>query len=178
MRTGATITSAIAAMTLAACQVVSDPPAERVVQDVEFLRGCWVTKGGPDGPYLGFLRLLPEGADGLTYQGYLHDVTDQTMQARLHLSFMRDGSSMTVRRADGDPPADVAATGGIQRAYAPLPDAIARELGKDTRRASYAYSPSSWVVASGEPESLLIYVIKQDGEIVEELFRGERDGCD
>jgi hypothetical protein len=178
MRTVGIVTSAIAAVTLAACQVVSDPPAERAAQNVEFLRGCWVAKGGPDGPYLGFLRLLPEGADGLTYQGYLHDVTDQTMKARLHLSFMRDGSSMTIRRADGDPPSDVAATGGIQRAYAPLPDAIAREFGRDTRRATYAYSQSSWIVASGAPETLLIYVIRQDGEIAEELFRGERDGCD
>lgn len=165
-------------MTLAACQVVSEPPAERVAQDVEFLRGCWVAKGGPDGPYLAFLRLLPEGADGLTYQGYLHDVTGQTMKPRLYLSFMRDGSSMTVRRADGDPPPETAATGGVQRAYAPLPDTIARELSEDYPRASYAYSPSSWVVASGAQESLLVYVIKQDGEIVEELFRGERDGCD
>jgi len=165
-------------MILAACQIVSDPPAERTVQDVEFLRGCWVAKGGPDGPYLGFLRLLPEGADGLTYQGYLHDVTDQTMKARLHLSFMRDGSSMTVRRTDGDPPSDVAATGGRQRPYAPLPDAIARELDQNARRATYAYSPSSWVVASGAPETLLISVIRHDGEIVGELFRGERDGCD
>ena len=171
MRTGATITSAIAAMTLAACQVVSDPPAERVVQDVEFLRGCWVAKGGPDGPYLGFLRLLPEGADGLTYQGYLHDVTDQTMKARLHLSFMRDGSSMTTE--------GLSRTGEFKtELYRAHP---AHWLTPRPGRTTYTSGPGTWLIVDGEADALIVKTATEDGHgnvLLSVLFNGERDGCD
>src|SRR5262245_46026983 len=38
-----------AALALAGCVIVSDPPRSTVVQNVEFLRGCWVSKTAPGG---------------------------------------------------------------------------------------------------------------------------------
>jgi hypothetical protein len=171
----------VAAMTiLAGCKIVSDPPRVVIVQDVEFLRGCWVAKTAPGGEITGFLRLLPEGADGLTYQGYVQVISGGQSTTPMHLSFARDGSSMTMRSASGRPvsPDD---HGGLARPFVRLPDGVAARLGQVPHRASYAAEPGqaehAWIVAEGDDETLAIYSLRNDGE-TNDLFRGERDGCD
>ncbi len=169
-----------AMLALAGCKIVSDPPRSTIVQDVEFLRGCWVAKTAPGGTITGFLRLLPDGADGLTYQGYVQVISGGQSTAPMHLSFARDGSSMTMRSASGRPvsPDD---RGGLARPHARLPDAVAERLGPVPHRLSYAAEPGqaegSWIVAEGDGETLAVYVLGGGGE-TNDVFRGERDGCD
>jgi hypothetical protein len=164
---------------LAGCKIVSDPPKVVIVQDVEFLRGCWVSKTAPGGAITGFLRLLPEGVDGLTYQGYVQVISGGQSSTSMHLSFARDGSSMTIRSASGRPvsPDD---RGGLARPHARLPDVVAGRLRQAPYRASYSAEPGqagSWIVAEGGDETLAVYVLGSKGEM-NDIFRGERDGCD
>ena len=168
-------------LALAGCKIVSDPPKSAVVQDVEFLRGCWVSKTAPGGEITGFLRLLPEGADGLSYQGYVQVIAAGEQSTPVHLSFARDGSSMTMRSANGRPfvPDD---PGGQARPHAPLPDEIAAKLPKVAHRVSYAALPgepaAAWIAGEGDGDNVAIYFLGNDGERMADLFRGERDGCD
>jgi hypothetical protein len=169
-----------AIVVLAGCKIVWDPPKATIVQDVEFLRGCWVAKTAPGGTVTGFLRLLPEGPEGLSYQGYVQVIDGGQSAAAAHLSFARDGSSMTLRSANGRPvsPDD---RGGLARPYAQLPDKVAAKLPKAAHRVSYAAGPAKnqagWLAADGDGETLAIYALSDSGE-VDDLFRGERDGCD
>jgi hypothetical protein len=173
--------TAAVTIAMAGCKIVSDPPKSTVVQDVEFLRGCWVSKTAPGGEITGFLRLLPGGADGLTYQGYVQVIANGQQSTPVHLSFVRDGSSMTIRSTSGRPvsPDD---RGGLARPHAPLPDAIAAKASKVPHRVSYAADPgqpqASWIAAEGDGETLAVYAIGNGGAKIDELFRGERDGCD
>ena len=164
------------------CQIVSDPPKKPITQNVEFLRGCWVSKAGPEGSITAFLRLLPEGADGLNYQGYFQPVLNGQMRPVLHLSFTRDGSSLTLRNDRGGPTMPLDEVGGAGRPYARLPDAVTGKLPKAEHRASYAVyggSPTTpWFVADGGSDTLDIYSVSKTGVVTEHLFRGERDGCD
>jgi hypothetical protein len=170
--------TAAAAIALGGCKIVSDPPKQVIVQDVEFLRGCWVAKMAPGGEITGFLRLLPEGPDGLTYQGYLQEISGGEQTTPAHLSFARDGSSMTMRSASGRPisPDD---RGGLARPHAPLPEALAAKVPKVAHRVSYAADPArtSWIVAEGDGETLAIHAVTGGGEN-KSMFKGERDGCD
>jgi hypothetical protein len=177
----ARVMTAAALVAMAGCKIVSDPPKTRVVQDVEFLRGCWVSKTAPGGEITGFLRLLPEGADGLTYQGYVQVVSGSEQTTPMHLSFARDGSSMTMRSANGRPvvPDD---RGGLARPHAQLPEAVETKLPRVPHRVGYAAEPgkpqASWMAAEGDGETLAIYVVGSGGAKMDDLFRGERDGCD
>ena len=172
--------SVAAVLALAGCKIVSDPPRGVVVQDVEFLRGCWVEKTAPGGEVTGFLRLLPEGVEGLSYQGYVQKIDNGQQTTPIHLSFARDGSSMTIRSATGRPvtPDD---RGGLARPHAKLPDAVAGKLPAAAHRVSYAERraepPASWLIAEGNGETLAVYVLEGNGE-ANDVFGGERDGCD
>lgn len=174
--------TAAALAALAGCKIVSDPPKSTVVQDVEFLRGCWVSKTAPGGEVTGFLRLLPEGADGLTYQGYVQVIANGHQATPMHVSFARDGSSMTMRSASGRPVAPIDDGGGLARSFAPLPEAIAARLPKVPHRVTYAVYParadSPWMAAEGDDEHLAIYVMGNGGQRMDDLFTGKRDGCD
>jgi hypothetical protein len=174
--------TAVAMMAMAGCKIVSDPQKSTVVQDVEFLRGCWVSKTAPGGEITGFLRLLPEGADGLTYQGYVQVVANGQQTTPMHVSFARDGSSMTIRSASGRPVLPMDDSGGLARPFAPLPEAIAARLPKVPYRVTYAVYPgqpqSPWMAAEGDGEHLAIYAMGNSGQRMDDLFRGERDGCD
>jgi hypothetical protein len=173
---------AAVAVAAAGCKLVSDPPMPRIMQEVEFLRGCWVSKAGPNGPVTGFLRLLPDGRDGLAYQGYLQAIEGSEMKSSVHVSFARDGSSMTIRQASGGPAMPQDREGGSARPYAPLPEAVLAMLPKAKHRAGYAVYPEQqktpWMIAEGDGESLAVYQLSHDGENPEDMFRGERDGCD
>jgi hypothetical protein len=174
--------TAAALAAVGGCKVVSDPPKSSVVQDVEFLRGCWVAKAAPNGPVTGFLRLLPEEADGLAYQGYLQLISGNEGRTPMHLSFARDGSSMTMRDTRGGPVMPMDREGGVARPHAPLPDAIAAGLQKVEHRASYAVyagqPQTPWMVAEGDGDRLAIYTLGSNGQGMGDLFGGERDGCD
>jgi hypothetical protein len=182
MRNCALALLALALAVPGACQVVSDPPRQAVARDVEFMRGCWVAKAGPNGPVTAFLRLLPEGADGLSYQGYLQAVRNGEAQQAMHMSFARDGSSMTLRDPRGGPIMPMDQAGGLGRPYAPLPDAVAAKLPNAAHRASYAVygaSPTTpWFIADGGKDTLAIYAVGNTGQTMGDFFRGERDGCD
>jgi hypothetical protein len=171
-----------AMVAMAGCKIVSDPPKSSVVQDVEFLRGCWVSKTAPGGEITGFLRLLPEGADGLTYQGYVQVIANGQQSAPMHVSFARDGSSMTMRSASGRAVLPLDDRGGLSRPFAPLPEAIAAKLPKVPHRATYAVYPqqpqSPWMTAEGDGDHVAIYALGNGGQRMDELFKGERDGCD
>ncbi len=170
-----------ALLTTGACRIVSDPPKIVIAQDVEFLRGCWVAKTAPGGEITAFLRLLPDSADALSYQGYVQVIANGEQTAPVHLSFARDGSSMTMRSASGRPvaPDD---RGGLARPFVRLPEAVAARLPKAAHRVSYAAEPerpqSSWLTAEGDEETLAIHAIDVDGQKIAVLFEGERDGCD
>jgi hypothetical protein len=176
------LVTAATVLAIAGCKIVSDPPRSTVVQDVEFLRGCWVSKTAPGGEVTGFLRLLPEGADGLSYQGYVQVIANGEQTTPMHVSFARDGSSMTVRSASGRPVLAMDDSGGLGRPFAPLPDAISAKLPNVPHRATYAVYPgradSPWMAAEGDGEHLAIYTLGNGGQPVDDLFRGERDGCD
>jgi hypothetical protein len=169
-----------AVLAMAGCKIVSDPPKSTVVQDVEFLRGCWVSKTAPGGEITGFLRLLPEGAGGQSYQGYVQVISSGKSEAPMHLSFARDGTSMTMRTARGESVLPDELSGGVSRPYAPLPRVITERLPQAGHRASYAFyrdrPESPWVVAEGDRDSIAIYFVGDGRE--NDLFRGERDGCD
>ena len=177
----ARLMTAAALLALAGCKIVWEPREPTLVQDVEFLRGCWVAKTAPDGEITGFLRLLPEGADGLSYQGYVQVISGGEQSMPLYRSFTRDGSSMTMLSANGRPvePDD---RGGLARPYAPLPDAVAAKLPEVAQRVSYKLYPkrgnSPLIAAEGDGEYLAIYAMENDGRKMDELFKGERDGCD
>jgi hypothetical protein len=178
----ARLMTAAAVLALAGCKIVSDPPKSTVVQDVEFLRGCWVSKTAPGGEITGFLRLLPEGADGLAYQGYVQVISGGEQTTPMHVSFARDGSSMTMRSSRGEPVLPEDESGGVSRPHAPLPRVVAERLPLAGHRATYAFyrgrAESPWVVAEGDDETIAIYFLDNGGEKMSDLFRGERDGCD
>jgi hypothetical protein len=164
------------------CQIVSDPPKKAVAQDVEFLRGCWVMKDERGERVFAFLRLLPDGADGISYQGYLQSVVVGQTKAQLYLAFTRDGATMTMRQADGrsDPP--LGEPGGTAHVFAPMPKDLALHLPKVKHRAAYVTragdAGSPWLIAEGGDETLNIYPVSSTGGAMGSLFKGERDGCD
>ena len=89
----------LATLALAGCIVPAPPRQSAVVQDVDFVRGCWVEKQEPDGPATGFLRLLPDGTD---YAGTLTRRIDGEIQTVGRLAFARDGSRLTIQPDSGD----------------------------------------------------------------------------
>ena len=89
---------AAAAVGLSACQIVSDPPKKVVAQDVEFLRGCWVAKAGPNGQVTRFLRLLPEGAEDADAWVAAHP---ERQEVRIAVGVLRDGSRDCALRLRG-----------------------------------------------------------------------------
>jgi hypothetical protein len=179
MRTGRIITSAMAAITLAACQVVSDPPAERTVQDVEFLRGCWVQKDSPAGKIEAFLRLLPEGVEGAALKGTIVDVREGDWTSTTSLSFSRDGN-----RAQLDRPQLPSVSGEFTRTMpserASLPTWMKPSLGGDVAIYRADGERISHLIAESDGERIEIRTAgtSVDATIIVREFSGERDGCD
>lgn len=169
-------------LTLLACETAPAGNSAEGPQDVEFLRGCWVAKSGPNGPVTGFLRLLPDGVDGTGYRGDVQIVTDGQVTIRMHLWFARDGSSMTIMRPTGDPVLPLDQTGHVMRPFRPVPDEIAAVLPEVQHRATYAaYSDqpkSPFMAAESDGDTLVIYAMAGGGQHAADLFDGRRDGCD
>jgi hypothetical protein len=149
---------------MTACETAPDPQlAAR--QDIEFVRGCWVAKQAPGGSVAGFLRLLPDGADGPAYQGHVQDVSGGTTTSKAYLSFARDGSSASTEIA------------GVKRTFAG--GAPPQSPGRKSAVFSAAEANGlHMLVVYSESEKLAIYSTAAgvDGRRI--LFEGERDGCD
>jgi hypothetical protein len=134
-------------------------------QDIEFVRGCWVTKQMPGGPAAGFLRLLPDGVDGPAYQGRVQDVSGGTMTSKAYLSFARDGSSASTVIA------------GVKRTFA----GGAPRQAPGRNGAVFSMTDANglhMLVVHGESEKLAIYSTAAGVDGRRMLFEGERDGCD
>jgi hypothetical protein len=81
----------VALLSVAGCQT-DPPPKLGVVQDIEFLQGCWVA-GGIDS-ISGFLRLLPPSPDALAYVGETRIAWNGSPDPATRFSFTRDGVSV------------------------------------------------------------------------------------
>lgn len=148
----------------AACAAV--PENRTVRQDVEFLRGCWVSKTEPGGGVTGFLRLLPDRQDGATYAGVVQTVSGAMVRDRFRLSFARDGSRVTVGYPDGG----LGVFAAIAVSASNRPQAVFEDSSGDD-------SGARLVVEAGPGDTL---IISRTGgrQHAGDLFRGERDGCD
>jgi hypothetical protein len=137
-------------------------------QDVEFLRGCWMVPGDEaSGSHVSaMLRLLPEGGDGPDYRGVINQVNaDGTFAPGVRLSFARDGRWLEIdqRRLPASRPPE-------------------REIQEITDSeliwAAWKLPEQRWLIAAGDPQSLVILSTKGDGNAGDVLFQGARDGCD
>jgi hypothetical protein len=154
-----TAMTAAALAALAACETTEPPKA----QDMEFVRGCWVSKDLPGGPPTAFLRLLPDGASGPTYAGSIIDVRDGKWNPGVRFEFSRDGSRVVVTRPD-----NAAQTYLRTESHPPRPasDASARVVYTDGRKL---------LIAAGGDDTL---VIQEGTSSPVTLWEFERDGCD
>jgi hypothetical protein len=136
-----------------------------MVQDVEFLRGCWFQKAEPDMPAMISLRLMPDEHGG--YGG----TTEGEHVPPIFVWFARDGAEMSITRPIDRPQPTVA-----YRAAA-LPPEIKATLPNTPHRATFAYDPrfGDWKVAEGDDSTLDIY---DPGQPSGFQFHGERVPCD
>ncbi len=148
----------VAGVVAALASCASVPAANR--QDVEFVRGCWVEKSEPGGMAMGFLRLLPDGAD---YAGALSRTVDGKMRDVGKLAFARDGSRLTVAYASGEA---VTFESRDPRLWPAEPN--------KAEFVRYAGSEIESVGVGGAPDRLAIGF--GDGLLGLVVF--ERDGCD
>jgi hypothetical protein len=164
---------ASAAIMLAGCQTAATA-MPGIVQDVEFLRGCWVQKDEPGGRALGFLRLLPEGVDGPVYRGDLMEVglAGDTISPGA-FGFSRDGSSMTMRI--GEERTETTLPHGRLTLDYPEPARGKRAVFGGTRPDG---SRAPFVIAESDGEHLWIFFASQSGRSIQGLVGMERDGCD
>ena len=168
---GRTLVTASLAASLAACQT-APPIKTAVIQDVEFLRGCWVQKDAPGGRAIGFLRLLPNTVDGPSYRGDVTEVSpDGNADSSGAFGFARDGSSVTLRIGDGT---ETTLHHGRLAEYPIAPRgnrAVFGGVRPDGSRAPF-------VIAEGDGEHLWIFFAGQSGASIGDLVSMERDGCD
>jgi hypothetical protein len=136
---------------LAACQTA---PGRN---DIDFARGCWVSKAEPGGPVTGFLRLLPPEPGANALYGVSQTVNGAMMRDRFRFELLRDGSGLTVGWPDGTRESARREPGG--------PVVFVLPGGART------------IALEGGAERLAIVQRRADGT-QEDLFRGERDGCD
>ena len=155
---------AAAFLAMAGCAM--QPEGGSGTQSIEFLRGCWVSKTAPGGEVTGFLRLLPQAADGPDYRGEIQAVSGGQMRNTMSLAFSRDGSAARLSMySDAAEPALYWRTGGNAGVPGASSAAYAREG-----------EPSDRLIVEGRPERLSIRRTMPAGDSV--LFAGERDGCD
>jgi hypothetical protein len=138
-------------------------------QDVEFMRGCWVWKEPVTGKVLGFLRLLPPGADAKTYDGEVQIVSGPEPEARSRFSFARDGASATWTAAFDRVPSGTYL--GRAPDEPPPPNvhvAVFQQPG----------DLGAILQVEGGDDKLSIFAtdLRTDRSFLE--FEGERDGCD
>ncbi len=175
-RACAALAIAGALLGLTACETVPGAqPADR--RDIDFARGCWVSKAEPGGKVIGFLRLLPPSIDAPTIEGQLQDVAGASTSRGVKLVVARDGSELRVEAGVGDDPLvgvyrpaeKLSWTPPMRMSYRALfvaqtaqhvPKIVIFEGEKDALRIAWTSAPAS--------DALLVVVV----------FEGERDGCD
>lgn len=144
--------------------------------DIDFVRGCWVSRATPGGPIDAFLRLLPDREIKDTLSGHAMSATGDPPVPRLDLSFARDGSVLGLRRPI---PNYQALDARLLSHYARVPQVGAALLSGDGQVAAYAQQGADdWIVVKAHDERLSIQRIGADGRVAETYFEGERDGCD
>lgn len=154
----AVLASAAVLTVLGACETT-----EPKTQDMEFVRGCWVSKDLPGGPPTAFLRLLPDGADDPTYAGSIIDVRDGKWNPGVRFEFARDGSRAVVTRP-----------GNTARTYLRTENHASRPVSYASAHVAYADGRNLLIVAGGD-DTLMI----QEGTNSPIfLWEFERDGCD
>lgn len=145
------------------------PDAAGSAQDIDFIRGCWVSKDAPGGQIISFLRLLPPTPGKSTLEGEIHPVASLYADKARRLSFARDGSTATLDYlVEGTPP----------ETYKRAPSDVL--AGAGSYRAIYARSDrdSALLVVEGRDEALRIFTTVRGGAQASDQFIGERDGCD
>lgn len=145
------------------------PDATRSAQDIDFIRGCWVSKEAPGGQIISFLRLLPPTPGESTLEGEIHPVASLYADKARRFSFARDGSTATLDYLiEGKPPET------YRRERTDAPGA------KGGYRAVYARGDmtSALLVLEGREEALKIFTTVRGSTQTSDQFTGERDGCD
>ena len=156
-----------AALAIGGCAVT--PGASGLHQDIDFIRGCWVSKDAPGGQIISFLRLLPPSPGDGVLEGEIHPVASLYADKARRFSFARDGSTATLDYLiEGKPP----------ETYRRDPADTASA--KDGYHAVYARSDrdSALLVLEGRDEALKIFTTVRGSAEAEDQFTGERDGCD
>jgi hypothetical protein len=163
--------------------------SQPVKHDIGFVRGCWVEKAGPDGPYVAFLRLLPDrdGAPALTGMlDYLeleagNGVSGDERDDMIY-TLANDGSLLTidVARESGYRDQATRETTEPQTWTATTVPPLAEEqrLEGESLAAFRKDDTGEWTIVAGAAEHLAIYTLHPDGGMGSTVFYGERDGCD
>lgn len=160
---------AASASALAIGGCAGTPDAAGLAQDIDFIRGCWVSKEAPGGQILSFLRLLPPTPGEGALEGEVHPVASLYADKARRFSFARDGSTATLDYlAEGKPP----------ETYKRAPSGVS--AGAGPYRAVYARSDldSALLVVDGRDEALRIFTTLRGSTETRDQFTGERDGCD
>jgi hypothetical protein len=155
-------------------------------QDVDFVRGCWVTRAPPDGPVAAMLRLLPEGAEGPTYQGVIREFSgppnDPQGRDTVDLIFSRDGrwldlvnhAPATQRDASDRPKT------GSKHFYASAPpDHTVIGVTDGMRWAAYSErGGSKRIIVLGGNGRLIVQIFSSAGKPGQTVLAADRDGYD
>jgi hypothetical protein len=157
-------------LALGGCQTPA-APAPKIVQDVEFVRGCWVSKDY-DGRITMMLRLLPDKAGSDSYAGDVMVRSGDQMLRGGMFSFRRDGSALTLE------------IGGLPPETLPFkampPDALPKPL--DRNQITFLGDKPKWdelyVAAEGMNDRLWIGFLSKRGVAQLDFVDMDRDGCD
>jgi hypothetical protein len=164
------------------------PAATAVLQDVDFMRGCWIARDSY-GFATAMLRLLPpNGPNSPTLEGYLQSLSRSEVVRAERYVVARNGHSLAGDENRPDktdngvwsasrPPANapqILSPGAKRVAYSRMTDRPKRIAG--------ALKPLTkpvreWLFAEGEGERLAITYMDEVG-FVYGIFDGRRDGCD
>lgn len=160
---------AASAAVLAIGGCAGTPGATALQQDIDFIRGCWVSKEAPGGQIISFLRLLPPSPGDVVLEGEIHPVASLYADKARRFSFARDGSTATLDYLIAGKPAETYTR-----------DRASVSSAKDGYRAVYARSDreSALLVLEGSNERLKIFTAARDSATTNDQFTGERDGCD
>lgn len=152
------------------------PAPVMAADDIDFVRGCWVSRATPGGPIDAFLRLLPDREIENALSGHAMSATGDPPVPRLDLMFARDGSVLGLRRPI---PNYEALDARLLSRYVRVPQVGAALLTGEGRVAAYAQEGADeWIVVKAHDERLSIQRVGADGRVAETYFDGERDGCD
>jgi hypothetical protein len=179
---GAATATLLGAMACQSARLTTTGPK----QDVEFLRGCWISRYSPDGskPQVSTVRLLPARDGSAALEGsLLHYHVDPANQEPPHhtsLVIARDGTTAK----HGGTAGSMGGRGEETLVADPMHGFPAPDLRPGWLRASWiSQQRIAWFVAEGNGEGLRLYrslpITSEEGVgIIVIDFDGDRDGCD